>query len=170
MPIRVPIFFFLITLASCRIVDDKPNPCFACNLAGKDSCQMTDNYALFTPNQPDSAATLSFSRCGTGLLSTVRFNYSGHATGDSACINILVDSSATHTFPLSLPGGAKPLLQYQKDGFYELPLGNGISFSQSCIVSFTLRTTRGDTLQNIFLHWTPKASNPAPEDRKSSGE
>jgi hypothetical protein len=164
MPRRVSIFFFLITLASCRLVDEKPSPCFACSVTGKDSCEMTDNYAVFTPGRPDSTATIRFSRCGAGLLSTVRFNFSGNATGDSASITILIDSSATHTFPLSLPGGAKPLLQYQKGGFYELPLGDGIAFNQSCIVSFTLRTTRRDTLDNIFLHWAPKASLPEPQN------
>lgn len=153
----VLMFVFLITLAACRLVDEKPNPCFACSVAGKDSCAMTDNYAFFAPDRKDSTSTISFSRCGAGLLSTVRFNYSGNPTGDSACITVLIDSSATHTFPLSLPGGAKPLLQYQKGPFYELPLGDGLAFNQSCIVSFTLRTTSRDTLQNIFLHWTSKA-------------
>jgi hypothetical protein len=148
MPIRASIFVFLITLASCRLIDDKPNPCFACSVAGKDSCQMTDNYTLFTADRPDSTATIRFSRCGAGLLSTVRFRYSGKSTGDSALVSILVDSSATHDFPLTLPDG-------------ELPLAGGIAFNQSCIVSFILRSSRKDTIKNIFLHWAPKAPGAA---------
>jgi hypothetical protein len=165
------VFFLFFVQASCKMIEKKANSCFSCNVVGKDSCDMTDNCAIFVSSKIDTIEVFNLSRCGAGMLRTVQFNYLGYSNYDSALIKVTSDNSASYLFPVKIPRSTKekndlePSLHYRKDTYFELPISEGISFRKYCTVTFVLRSGVGSgnlkasvasSFQHIFLQWIPQ--------------